>query len=97
MSMRRVALQCGPQPRPAEARKRAPQAAPESKPYFVILSEANRQTSEWQNGKNCDPHNALESYYSLFANSAADWDEKLPDKTPVPLVGKADGPAADCW
>ncbi|MDE6827876.1 MAG: hypothetical protein K2P46_04060, partial [Alistipes sp.] len=39
---------CGPQPRPAEARKRAPQAAPESKPYFVILSEANRQTQRAQ-------------------------------------------------
>ncbi len=36
------------------------------------------------------------THYALFANSAADWDEKLPDKTPVPLVGKADGPAADC-
>ena len=33
---------CGPQPWPAEARKRAPQAAsaPPRQPYFVILSEA---------------------------------------------------------
>ena len=44
---------CGPQPCPAEARKhpavarRAPQAAPESKP-FVILSGANRRTQRVQ-------------------------------------------------